>query len=354
MVTAVAAGTAMITATSEGQSGTASVTVTDGVVVSVDVTPSSASVFVGASVQLTATGRDASGNEVPGQTASWSSSDNSVASVNGAGLVAGNAAGTATITATINGVPGSAGVTVEERPVGGGVLFSSDWSSGSVSDGGSWANVSNHNAVVSANGLDFPAAMNNVLRQTYPSGGMQSVWVQSSDAAWSAPAVGESRYFRLYYRQDWRDSRSIGGNGHHWIQANPGTCAYEWQWIIEPNGNGTFNVRYGLTLLNPGGRFGPVTFNEDTTYRFEWRLHRTSSSSVKYEVRIYDSAGALVLDTDDVPGLASATGTPNANCLRNMLIGYNGGNNISVESYQYIGAVAVCDDDWCGPYTGGN
>ncbi len=62
LVTAVATGAATITATSEGQSGTALVTVSNVPVASVTVTPASASVQQGATVQLTATPQDASGN----------------------------------------------------------------------------------------------------------------------------------------------------------------------------------------------------------------------------------------------------------------------------------------------------
>src|SRR5213079_2184625 len=62
LVTAVATGGATITATSEGQSGTASITVPPVPVATVAVTPASASVDEGKTVQLTATPKDAAGN----------------------------------------------------------------------------------------------------------------------------------------------------------------------------------------------------------------------------------------------------------------------------------------------------
>src|SRR2546426_707557 len=106
LVSGVAAGPAMITATSEGQSGTATVTVTalaPPPVASVTVSPATVSVRVGATVQLAATPKDASGNPLSGRGVTWASSNTAVATVNGSGLVSGVAAGPATITATREG-----------------------------------------------------------------------------------------------------------------------------------------------------------------------------------------------------------------------------------------------------------
>src|SRR5207302_1532320 len=112
LVTAIATGTATITATSEGQSGTALVTVSTIPVASVTVSPSPASVQQGATVQLSATPKDASGNPLSGRVVTWSSSNTGVATVNGSGLVTGVAAGSATITATSEGKNGTSAVTV--------------------------------------------------------------------------------------------------------------------------------------------------------------------------------------------------------------------------------------------------
>ena len=112
LVTGVAAGTATITATSEGQSGTSDVTVTLAPVVSVAVTPSPASVQVGQTLQLTATPKDANGNPLSGRVITWASNNTAVATVSGSGLVSGVTAGSATITATSEGKSGTSGVTV--------------------------------------------------------------------------------------------------------------------------------------------------------------------------------------------------------------------------------------------------
>src|SRR2546428_269069 len=112
LVSGVTAGSAMITATSEGQSGTAALTVTTVPVASVVVSPASASGTIGGTTQLTAALKDASGNPLTGRVGTWGSSAPTVATVSGTGLVSGVTAGSATITATSGGKSGSPGVTV--------------------------------------------------------------------------------------------------------------------------------------------------------------------------------------------------------------------------------------------------
>ena len=113
LVTAKVAGSATITATSEGKSGTSALTVTPVPVASVTVAPASASVAVGATLQLTATPKDANGNPLTGRVVTWQSSNNTIAGVNGSGLVSGVAAGgPVTITATSEGKSGSSSITV--------------------------------------------------------------------------------------------------------------------------------------------------------------------------------------------------------------------------------------------------
>ncbi|MHB1297851.1 MAG: Ig-like domain-containing protein [Gemmatimonadaceae bacterium] len=86
--------------------------VTPAAVASVTVDPSSASVSSGSSRQFTATMRDAGGNVLPGRTVSWNSTNVSVATVSGSGMVTGVNAGTASIRATSEGISAAATVTV--------------------------------------------------------------------------------------------------------------------------------------------------------------------------------------------------------------------------------------------------
>ncbi len=117
LVTAAAVGSVTITATSEGKSGTASITVTDVPVSSVEVVPASASVAQGGTVQLMATPRDASGNALAGRVVTWTSSSSGVATVSATGLVTGVGAGSATITATTEGKTGTSSISVTFVPV---------------------------------------------------------------------------------------------------------------------------------------------------------------------------------------------------------------------------------------------
>src|SRR5439155_1217951 len=112
LVTGVAAGSATITATSEGQGGTATITVSTVLVASVTVSPATASVQAGQTVQLAATPKDANGNPLSGRTVTWASSNSAVATVGGSGLVTGVTAGSATITATSEGKSGTSAITV--------------------------------------------------------------------------------------------------------------------------------------------------------------------------------------------------------------------------------------------------
>ncbi|HKC46280.1 MAG TPA: Ig-like domain-containing protein, partial [Gemmatimonadales bacterium] len=127
LVAGVAIGSATITATSEGVSGTARVTVSSnsGSVASVEVTPATSNIASGGMVQLTATPKDATGNPLAGRVVTWSADASGVASVSSTGLVTGLAAGTATITATSEAVSGSATVTV----TAGGASTLGQWSS---------------------------------------------------------------------------------------------------------------------------------------------------------------------------------------------------------------------------------
>ncbi|AHG91641.1 Ig domain protein group 2 domain protein [Gemmatirosa kalamazoonensis] len=120
-VTAVAAGTATISATSGGVTGSATLTVTavsppppppPPAVASITVSLGTASLPLGNATLATATVRDAAGNVLTGRTVTWASSDLTVATVAPSGAVIGVGLGSATISATSGGVTGSASVTV--------------------------------------------------------------------------------------------------------------------------------------------------------------------------------------------------------------------------------------------------
>ena len=124
MVQGRAAGIAYVMAWVEGKADTTVITVTasnvappppaplPAPVASVTISPQTASVNVGATVQLVATLRDAEGNVLTGRAISWSSSSGAIAMVAGTGLVTGVLGGVTTVTATSEGRTAAAIVTV--------------------------------------------------------------------------------------------------------------------------------------------------------------------------------------------------------------------------------------------------
>ena len=117
LVTGVAAGTANITATSEGKSGSVTLVSTIAPVGSVVVAPASDSVTTGSTKQLTATVRDVKGTVVTDRPISWASTQPTVASVlprvSGSTVtVTGLLPGTASIQATAETKTGSSDIKV--------------------------------------------------------------------------------------------------------------------------------------------------------------------------------------------------------------------------------------------------
>jgi hypothetical protein len=112
VVTGVGVGTATIVAASDGVTGTATVTVTSAVGSITLSDPGMRPLQIDSTLQLTATVLDGGGNPVPGHPVTWSSSDLTIATVSGVGLVTGVGSGTVTITATA--APGvSASVSIQ-------------------------------------------------------------------------------------------------------------------------------------------------------------------------------------------------------------------------------------------------
>jgi uncharacterized protein YjdB len=116
-VSAFAVGTATITASSEGKSGSATITVTRPAVTRMDVVPAGPNVELGGQLQLTAIPRDSDGSIVGGLTIVWSSANATIASVDANGVVTGRALGATQIRATADGQTGQVTVTVTPRAV---------------------------------------------------------------------------------------------------------------------------------------------------------------------------------------------------------------------------------------------
>jgi uncharacterized protein YjdB len=375
-VQALGAGSATITATSEGRSGTAAITVTaaTAAVASVTVTPSPASVVTGGSLQLTATLRDAAGNVLSGRTVTWSSSNPTVAAVLPGGLVTGGIAGGATITATSEGRSGTASVTVT-LPGSGGVLFSSDWGTGTGTSedvlfdrqGATPWNMrignGRLNAVVSSSGLDFPTP--NVLRVTagYRSGGGAAAENIRLNDGLPLLNIGQSRYYRWYIRVVIPDSYTSDDQTHP-IQDGTNGSVTNWMFQVFAE-RGSWNLSWHSGGAWPNNRFICRTpLPKGRTYRVEMRMTRTGSSTMTMAARAYDTQGNLVCGETDflnVDGSRTMASLPslsiaNPDWFRGFQVGFNGLNTGTESEFPmvlyYQGAVCIRSDTWCGAYTG--
>ncbi|HEU4629955.1 MAG TPA: Ig-like domain-containing protein [Gemmatimonadaceae bacterium] len=114
VVTGVSPGATAIIAESGEARTSIAVTVTPVPVASVSVSPSSVTLDVGDTRQLSATPRDADGDALSERTVTWTSSAPGVATVSSTGEVRALGAGRATITARSEGRSGTASVTVRE------------------------------------------------------------------------------------------------------------------------------------------------------------------------------------------------------------------------------------------------
>ena len=173
LVTAIAVGTVQIMAACEGQSSSATFTVTSATpapVASVTVALGTSSLNPGLSTQATATIRDANNNVLTGRTIAWNSSNTSFATVSASGLVTAVAVGTAQITATSEGQSGSAPLDVpapgaSNEPSGMTVI--SDRPFNALNELG-WTDAGSQGSIVSD--ATAPASPSSVLRMHMPAG----------------------------------------------------------------------------------------------------------------------------------------------------------------------------------------
>ncbi|HEX9483697.1 MAG TPA: Ig-like domain-containing protein [Gemmatimonadaceae bacterium] len=99
VVRAAGPGTATISGTTDGVTGTLSVVSTDASLFSMTLTPPANPILIGGTGQIVASGKDSSGASVAIRTITWTSKSPGVATVSSTGVVTGVSAGTATISA---------------------------------------------------------------------------------------------------------------------------------------------------------------------------------------------------------------------------------------------------------------
>jgi hypothetical protein len=253
------------------------------------------------------------------------------------------------------------------------VLFFSDWraargnSEAAVTDGRKW-NVLSRGAsetmkVVPAKGLDFPSQ--NVFQMTATER-MQGFGIIRKTGM-AIPAVGESRFYRWYFRMMQVDD--IADYQTHPIQDGNDAKVANWMFIVYNGGadsgiaRGHWQPQFWAHHSNEINSrwYGPVLAKRQT-YRFELQIHRTGDSSYLMHIRVYDHAGSLIADDSgfrnyNKTALLASNPVLRFNNVR-YLDGLNAGNNGIVPPapfpfiYAYEGCFAVRRDDWCGAYTG--
>ncbi|MEP7383055.1 MAG: Ig-like domain-containing protein, partial [Gemmatimonadota bacterium] len=117
VVTALSQGTATITATSEGKSATSNIIVSLVPIDTISVTPRTATVAAGQTLQLVARLTDADGTNLTGRLVTWDTDQPTIATVSTTGVVSAISAGRATITVSAEGKTGVSTVTVTPVPV---------------------------------------------------------------------------------------------------------------------------------------------------------------------------------------------------------------------------------------------
>jgi uncharacterized protein YjdB len=115
-VRGIALGTTTITATVEGKTGSATLTVTPAPVATVEILGAPLTVYIGRSQAVNVVARDAAGTPLEGRAVTLAITPASVATLNGS-LLTGLVPGTATLTATVEGKTASTPVTVAQVPV---------------------------------------------------------------------------------------------------------------------------------------------------------------------------------------------------------------------------------------------
>jgi len=232
-------------------------------VASVTVTPATATIAPGGSVQLTATTKDAVGNVLTGRLVMWTSSNTAVATVNPTGLVTGvSAGGPVTITATSEGQSGTGAMTVSPLP--GGPHFTAVWGSGGtdVFAVASEATIWHYDGTTWGMQAFAPTFLNGIWGSSagdvFAVGGSGTI-LHYDGTRWTSQASGTVQHLEGVWGSGGTDVFAVGlggtilhYNGTTWsAQASGTTQALYRMW--GSGGADVFAVGFGGTILHYNG-----------------------------------------------------------------------------------------------------
>jgi hypothetical protein len=179
-------------------------------------------------------------------------------------------------------------------------------------------------------------------------------------------------YKRLVYPHHTSEPPPASNNNHCVEETAGGNT--NWQWTFNTGATG-FNPSFNTWTDSVTTRFklggaSPIFLARNTTYRFEWRVHRTGTNTRQHEIRIYNAANILIHDTDDFVtdfgniALSGFSESVKPNQMDAFQLGTNGmgfGDGVgdidpgeptqSVIPAWYFAGIAVSNANWCGPYS---
>ena len=230
--------------------------------------------------------------------------------------------------------------------------------------------------VVSASGRGFPASMTNCLRVEHAV--IADGWWIEIDGGWSAPSIGNALYFRHYFRHEIADAAGVQGYAAtHPLETEYGAVGLGANTLAQKFGSNTdgtypwlFQVEsasFPYSGWTPGGNQDgsgdPMYLQKNTTYRIEWKILRTATSTITLDMRIYGGDDStLLFDKNNIYAwggsgsdtlAAHGSGLPmDATHMTRLRVGKNGGFGAGAGQYVYWGGFAVRTADWCGSYNG--
>lgn len=332
LATGITPGTATITATSEGVSDTAFVTLLAVPVDSVAVTPASAVRYPGQSVQLTAATFDSVGGALIGRTVTWGTSNTAVATVDASGLVTTVSVGDATITATSETVNGTATISVIPVPVAS-VVIAPDSVEREIaataqftavardSAGGTlagrtitWMSLNTAIATVDANGLATAVGAGLTSIVATSEGRADTARISVTTPTGAGPLVlGPFDLLVTANQDNGQGVATDGVDALYLVQGRSGIGESASLYAIRVDSTGA--ILAGPTSLNSNGDPPAVAYGGGTYLAATWRSHDTNGiaivawlisvdgNTVSTPITVYGGAGA-----GELCGLAFANG----------------------------------------------